>query len=101
MAIFIRIFIELRHKIFKQTLLTNNSNFFDKQKRKQKSNIHKGLKFTKTMGLRVMNLEKNLQTMGLKVREKNLFIFLSLRLQKCMMIIFFRKIVWVYEYHAH
>jgi hypothetical protein len=48
----------------KQTLLTNNSNFFHKQKRKQKSNIHKGLKFSKNIyknnGFKGYEFEKNI-----------------------------------------
>jgi hypothetical protein len=62
-----------------QEIFINNSQFFHKQKRKKKSNIHKGLEFKKTFT----------KTMGLKVKEKKKSLtFLSLKLQKCTMIIF-------------
>jgi hypothetical protein len=55
------------------------------------------------MGLRVMNLKKKkLQTMGLKVREKNIITNFSLiKITKVYNDIFFRRIVWVYEYPMH
>jgi hypothetical protein len=49
LTIVTRVFPKPKHKIFKQTLLTNNSKKIHKQKNKQKLNIHKGLEFRKNI----------------------------------------------------
>jgi hypothetical protein len=65
LAVFTTIFPELRDKIFKQTLSTNNSNFFHKNKNeRKKENIHKGLEFRKNIyinnGFKGYEFEKNI-----------------------------------------
>ncbi len=87
-------FINRWFPIFSQTkkkVKIKYSQRFRVLKNKFTKNGFKGFEFWKT----------HLQTMGLKVREKKSFIFLSLRLQNYIMVIFFRNVFWVYGYPAY
>jgi hypothetical protein len=57
--------------------------------------------FTKTMGLKVKFGKKTFTNNGVEGFKKKILIFLSLRLQKCIMVIFFRIFFWVYGYPGH